>query len=145
MQVRPHTAGHTVAVGRGRRASTPPTCMTSSTAYFPPSPTTSSGTSKADIAERGVMVPLEVHEPGAVLDGYHRLQAWRELSAEGTDVPPPPVVVRSGLSHANQRLHRLALSAYDFWRRSASGPMCCCPVRADVLVSGRSIHQLIPG
>lgn len=65
---------------------------------------------KADIAERGVMVPLEVDETGAVLDGHHRLQAWRELHAEGVAVDEPPVVIRSGLSNTDQRMHRLALN-----------------------------------
>lgn len=49
---------------------------------------------KADIAARGVLVPVEVDETGAVLDGHHRLRAWRELRAEGVRVPPYPRVVR---------------------------------------------------
>ncbi len=65
---------------------------------------------KADIAERGVMVPLEVAETGAVIDGHHRLQAWRELQAEGVAVDDPPMVIRVGLSNTDQRMHRLALN-----------------------------------
>lgn len=36
---------------------------------------------KADIAERGVMVPIEYDEQGNVLDGYHRLKICEELDS----------------------------------------------------------------
>jgi ParB-like chromosome segregation protein Spo0J len=53
---------------------------------------------KADIAARGVLVPVEVDERGAVLDGHHRLRAWHELRAAGVNVPDYPRVVREGWS-----------------------------------------------
>ncbi|MDX6413667.1 MAG: hypothetical protein QOH23_1077, partial [Gaiellaceae bacterium] len=43
----------------------------------------------ADIAERGILVPLEISEEGKVLDGRHRLQAAREL---GIDTVPVRIV-----------------------------------------------------
>ncbi len=58
---------------------------------------------KADIAERGVLVAIELDETGAPLDGHHRLRAWTELRAEGVKVPDYPRVVRAGLSDADKR------------------------------------------
>ncbi|MHB8671600.1 MAG: hypothetical protein ACYDAD_13760, partial [Acidimicrobiales bacterium] len=58
---------------------------------------------KADIAERGVLVPVEVDEAGAILDGHHRLRAWSELRAEGLRVPDYPRIVRSGLAEVDKR------------------------------------------
>lgn len=52
-----------------------------------------------DIAERGVMVPVEVDDEGRVLDGHHRARACEEL---GIDYP---VVVRSGLTETEKRQH----------------------------------------
>jgi ParB-like chromosome segregation protein Spo0J len=49
---------------------------------------------KADIAERGVLVPIELDEVGQVLDGHHRLRAWRELRTEGVRVLQYPRIVR---------------------------------------------------
>ena len=40
---------------------------------------------KADIADRGVMIPLEYDEAGNLLDGHHRLKACMELGI--TDFP----------------------------------------------------------
>ena len=60
---------------------------------------------KADIAGRGVLVPIELDEAGNVLDGHHRQRAARELGL--ADVP---TVVRSGLSEAQKREHALRLN-----------------------------------
>lgn len=59
---------------------------------------------KADIAERGVLIPVEVDENGEVLDGAHRLRACEEL---GIDCER---VVRPGLSHDEKRDHAIALN-----------------------------------
>ena len=40
---------------------------------------------KADIAERGVLVPIDVDEQGHILDGHHRYRACVELGV--TDFP----------------------------------------------------------
>jgi hypothetical protein len=52
---------------------------------------------KADIAERGVLVPIDVDEQGRVINGRHRLRACRELGIE------PPVFVRVGLDEIGKR------------------------------------------
>src|SRR5262245_10526863 len=51
-------------------------------------------TLKADIAERGVVVPIDVDATGEVLDGHQRHRAWAELKKN----EPPPTIVREGLS-----------------------------------------------
>jgi N6-adenosine-specific RNA methylase IME4 len=49
---------------------------------------------KADIARRGVLVPLDVDETGEILDGHQRYRAWVELKKN----EPPLIIVREGLS-----------------------------------------------
>lgn len=60
---------------------------------------------KADIAERGVMVPVELDEAGTVLDGHHRLRACAELG-----VTEYPTIIRPGLTEDEKREHVLALN-----------------------------------
>jgi len=59
---------------------------------------------KADIAERGIMVPVEVDEVGAVLDGHHRVKVCDELGIHC------PRFVREGMDEAAKRTHALALN-----------------------------------
>ena len=54
---------------------------------------------KADIAERGVLVPIDVDEDGHILDGHHRYRACTELGI--TDFP---TIVRPGLSEEERRI-----------------------------------------
>ncbi|MDA2928500.1 ParB N-terminal domain-containing protein [Acidobacteria bacterium AH-259-O06] len=54
---------------------------------------------KADIAERGVMVPIDITEDGYILDGHHRYGACGELGI--TDYP---LIVRPGLDEQERRL-----------------------------------------
>jgi len=65
---------------------------------------------KADIAARGVLVPIEFDETGAVLDGHHRLRAWAELRAEGVRVAPYPRVVRQLAGEQEKKAHAVALN-----------------------------------
>lgn len=60
---------------------------------------------KADIAERGVQVPVEYDEQGAILDGHHRVRACQELG-----VSDWPRVVRKGLTEEEKRQHVIALN-----------------------------------
>lgn len=60
---------------------------------------------KADIAERGVQVPVERDETGAVLDGHHRIRACEELGI--TDYP---TIIRTGMDEDQKRQHVLALN-----------------------------------
>lgn len=59
---------------------------------------------KADIAARGVIVPVEKDEDGNTLDGHHRLQICEELEMDC------PVVVRSGLTEQEKRAHVRSLN-----------------------------------
>lgn len=54
---------------------------------------------KADIAERGVLTPIDVDELGNILDGHHRHRACVELG-----INDYPSIVRPGLSEAEKRL-----------------------------------------
>ena len=60
---------------------------------------------KADIAERGVQVPVEYDEEGNILDGYHRVRACLELGI--TDWPK---IVRRGLTDDQKRAHARKLN-----------------------------------
>lgn len=59
---------------------------------------------RADIAARGVMVPIERDESGAILDGHNRAAIAAEL---GIDAPS---VTRVGMSEAQKREHVLKLN-----------------------------------
>jgi len=59
---------------------------------------------RADIEARGVMVPVEVDETGAILDGHHRDAIARELGIEA------PRIVRAGMTEAEKRDHVLKLN-----------------------------------
>ena len=65
---------------------------------------------KADIEERGVLVPVEVDEAGAILDGHHRVKAWAELRSEGVNLPDYPRMVRRGLTEEQKRNHARSLN-----------------------------------
>ena len=54
---------------------------------------------KADIAERGVLVPIDVDEDGHILDGHHRYRACTELG-----ISDFPTTVRPGLSEEERRI-----------------------------------------
>lgn len=60
---------------------------------------------KAAIQARGVQVPVEVDEHGAVLDGHHRVAICRELG-----IAEWPQIVRRGLSEAEKRTHARQLN-----------------------------------
>src|SRR5690606_12121044 len=62
---------------------------------------------KADIAQRGVQVPVEYDEDGNIRDGYHRVRACQELGI--TDWPK---VVRRGLTEEQKIEHALALNLH---------------------------------
>jgi ParB-like chromosome segregation protein Spo0J len=65
---------------------------------------------KDDIAERGVIIPIEIDEDGNILDGHHRLKAWDELNSNGATLPDYPRVVRGGLTEEQKRNHVRALN-----------------------------------
>ena len=60
---------------------------------------------KADIAQRGVMIPIEYDEQGNVLDGYHRLRICSELG-----IKDYPRVIRSGMTDSEKLTHARKLN-----------------------------------
>ena len=60
---------------------------------------------KADIEQRGVMVPIEYDELGNVLDGYHRLKICGELGIKDF-----PKVIRAGMTEAEKLTHARKLN-----------------------------------
>ena len=60
---------------------------------------------KKDIAENGVLVPLEVDDHGNVLDGLHRFRACQELEVERV-----PVIVRHDRTEKQKLAHALRLN-----------------------------------
>lgn len=65
---------------------------------------------KADIAERGILVPVEVDENGVILDGHHRVRAWQELRSEGIMLPDYARLVRAGMTEEQKRQHARVLN-----------------------------------
>lgn len=59
---------------------------------------------KADIAKRGVLVPVEVDEDGNILDGFHRTEIAQELGIEA------PTIVRSGWSEEAKVEHAIKIN-----------------------------------
>jgi len=59
---------------------------------------------KADVAVRGVLVPIERDATGAVLDGHHRAQALAELRAGGHVLPDAPTIIRSATEGSAMKL-----------------------------------------
>lgn len=60
---------------------------------------------KADIARRGVLVPVELDDAGNILDGHHRVQAAQELGLGHW-----PQIVRIGLTEDEKRTHARKLN-----------------------------------
>jgi len=54
---------------------------------------------KQDIAERGVLTPIDIDEKGNILDGHHRVRACKELG-----ITNYPTIVRLGLSEEEKRI-----------------------------------------
>ena len=60
---------------------------------------------KTDIANNGVLVPIEYDENNNVLDGYHRLKACKEL-----DIKDFPYLIRHGLTEDEKIGHAIRLN-----------------------------------
>ncbi len=60
---------------------------------------------KADIQQRGVMIPIEFDEFGQVLDGHHRLKICQELGIKNY-----PKVIRAGMSEGEKLTHARKLN-----------------------------------
>lgn len=93
---------------------------------------------KADIRERGVLVPVEVDEQGRTLDGHHRIQAWTELIAEGVPLADYPRIIRPGMSEEQKRNHVRAL---NLLRRHMSKEQRASKL-LDMRADGMTIQQI---
>lgn len=71
---------------------------------LPPLTTDERAALKADIKQRGVLVPVEVDENGNILDGYHRAAIADELGLKY------PITQRFGWSEEQKREHALKLN-----------------------------------
>jgi len=72
---------------------------------FPPLTPEEYDALKADIATRGVQVPVDVDEHGEILDGHHRDQVCEELGIKNY-----PKRILSGLTEEQKRHHVLAVN-----------------------------------
>lgn len=60
---------------------------------------------KADIAQRGVQVPVEYDELGEILDGHHRVRSCQDLGIKDW-----PKIIRSGMTKEEKVEHALSLN-----------------------------------
>lgn len=58
---------------------------------------------KADIAENGIEVAVEIDEDGTLIDGHHRVKAWTELLEAGVTVQDYPRIRVAGLTYEQKR------------------------------------------
>lgn len=93
---------------------------------------------KADIAEHGVLVPVELDEEGEILDGHHRVQAWAELVGEGVDVADYPTITRTGLTEEAKRNHARRL---NLMRRQMTDEEQV-QIRRDMRADGKSYQAI---
>lgn len=56
-----------------------------------------------DIAENGVQVPVVVDADGNIIDGYHRVRAWKHLNVFGHDLPPYKTEIASDVTTDAQK------------------------------------------
>jgi hypothetical protein len=78
--------------------------MTATYQLLPPLNEDEYAARRADIAKRGVLVPVEVDENGAILDGHNRSAIAAELGIE------VPRLIRSGWTEEQKRDHVLKLN-----------------------------------
>lgn len=93
---------------------------------------------KADIAERGVLVPVEVDENGDLLDGHHRVRAWQELRADGIALPDYARIKRIGWSEEQKRNHARRLNVLRRQLNKEQREQVIKSMRAD----GMKHHQI---
>ena len=79
--------------------------MTSNYQFLPPLSSNDYEALKADIAERGIMVPIEYDQDGNVLDGHHRLRICEELGLSEW-----PRITRTFASEHDKRTHARQLN-----------------------------------
>lgn len=94
---------------------------------------------KADIAEHGVLVPVEVDECGNILDGHHRIKACEELG-----ITEYPTKVRSGLTEEQKRQHARRLNlARRHLSQAQKRELICQQLQEAPDMSDRQIAKLL--
>lgn len=102
----------------GMATSVAPKSVTPQYQLLPPLEREAYASLKADILERGILVPIERDDAGVLLDGHHRLRAWEELRSRGHSIPEPSVIIRAGMTEGEKRAHVRALNLH---RRHLTG------------------------
>lgn len=72
------------------------------------------------IAEDGIVSSIVLDRDGNVIDGGHRLRAWRLLREEGYDIPSAPVLIRKDIGTADETAARLLARKLNMQRRQLS-------------------------
>ena len=94
---------------------------------------------KADIEQRGVMVPIEYDEQGNVLDGYHRLKICGELGIKDF-----PKVIRAGMTEAEKLTHARKLNiARRHLDRDQKKALICEQLKETPELSDRQIAKAL--
>jgi hypothetical protein len=93
---------------------------------------------KDSIRDVGVLVPIEVDEDGAILDGHTRMRAVFELRAEGLKVPEPDRKVLTGLSDDEKVAYVVTLNL----DRRNLGPEQRQQLVADLREQGWSLRRI---
>lgn len=94
-------------------------------------------TLKADIEQRGVMVPIEYDEKGNILDGHHRLRACAELG-----IKDYPSVVRVGLTEDQKKEHVLIVNLARRHMNAEQRKQAVLRVKLETAWSNRRIAEL---
>lgn len=94
-------------------------------------------TLKADIAKRGVLVPVEYDEHGNILDGHHRVRVCEKLG-----ITEWPRFIRKGLSEAEKRTHARNLNlARRHLNREQKRELIAADLKDDPTRSNRQVAQ----
>lgn len=94
---------------------------------------------REDIRERGVMVPIEVDETGAILDGHHRKKIADEL---GIDCPR---VTRINMADHEKRIHAVALNVSRRHLTDAQKALIGRQIEPDIAEAARRRQAIMNG
>lgn len=93
---------------------------------------------RADIAEHGIRVPVDVDEQGQILDGHHRAAIASEL---GIDYPTRVV---AGLTEDDKRHHAVAVNAHRrMLTREQRRQLVAAELERDPSRSDRAIARIV--
>jgi len=92
---------------------------------------------RADIAERGIMVPVEVDEDGNILDGHHRMAIAQELGIKC------PTIVRREMAEHDKRIHAVMLNLAR--RQLTDGQKVLLGERIEPDIAERALSRMSAG